>query len=537
MAFFTKQPTREIVDEVMEDTYQLVCSTMGPEGRLIVIQFGEGSKATKDGVTVVKSISYDTPERSIVARMITEASIQTDKSCGDGTTTTVFLTNWLYRSFKDRFTFINQRHLDKLIKEAIQMIKDRIHYVQDVNDDVLRMLAMTTSNNDSRIVDTVLDIYRNSKAEPDITVIEGSSQDDIIESVEGINISGGFAHPSFSFQGTGNPLKVDRKFIPIVVDKDITAHSSSAKASATFDALRDLSAETGECIVLFCRSMDNDFCNQIQIANRQLVTGQNKGGIIVVSIDAQGSVGSGIMSDVAMLFNTTPVAAFDSELMDFDTRCDTEFVITPRNIQIGKLDDVLRDKIEKHVEQIDETIRNLGAAQNDSVVARILRRRKRSLVGGQVKIFVGGDVQSDIRERMDRFTDVIEAVKSALEGGVIPGCGSVLLNVGYDLYKRHPGDEIAATLCEVFSQQYCHLMGESLCPVTEPDYEDQINNVIYTNLATGETGEDPADLGIYDTAEALLNALRAGYKTSTLLINLSGILLGNNLTKKEFKIG
>lgn len=542
MAFFTNDATRKIVEEVTNDVYQLVCSTMGPEGRLIAIQFGESSKTTKDGVTVAKSISYDNIERSMIARMITEASIQTDLSCGDGTTTTVFLTHWLFNSFKDNFSFRSQRHLDKLIKEAIELVKGHVHTVHDVNDEVLRMLAMTTSNNDSVIVDKVLDIYRNSKAEPYISVIEGSSQDDIVEVAEGVSINGGYAHPSFSPQGTGNPIAIKSEFIPIIVDKDVTLMSCK-NVEEHIRKLTDELIEQNKLIIIFCRSMDNNICNIVHTANKvysEKCKEQNKqinGGIIVVAVDAQGSVGSGIMSDVAMLLNSEPHPDFDTAMFDFKASCNTELVIGSRSIGVTKLTDEMRENITKHVSHIDETIKSLGAGQQDSVVARILRKRKRSLVGGSVKIFVGGDVQSDIRERMDRFTDVIEAVKSALEGGVIPGCGSVLLKVGQEFNQRYPDDEIAKQLARVFARQYCHLMS-----VDSEDFDDifskeALGQIEYTNLATGEVASNPGVLGIYDTAEALLNALRAGYKTSTLLINLSGILLGNNLSKKEFKIG
>ena len=159
--------------------------------------------------------------------------------------------------------------------------------------------------------------------------------------------------------------------------------------------------------------------------------------------------------------------------------------------------------------------------------------RKNTLTGGRVKIFVGGDVLSDVMERQDRFTDVKEAIKSALEGGIIPGCGSVLLSIGRELRSKYPEDEIAIKLSDVFSYQYCHLMDVDSTDIYDVDPE----GIVYTNLATGEHANNPEELGIYDTAGALSNALRAGHKTASLLINLSGVLLGNNLGRQTIKIG
>lgn len=536
-SFYTNNDTRQIVDKVTNDVYQLVCSTMGPDGKLIAIQKDRLMHLTKDGVTVAKSIEYDDTAYNIVSRMITEASVETDNICGDGTTTTVFLTNHLYNAFKHNFGFKVQRRLDKLIEETADIVTDYIHNCS-IDDELLRLVALTTSNNDEDIVNKVLDIYKTSEAEPYIDVIEGSTNDDIIEKHSGITISGGYAHPSFSPNGTGNAIKLNVPYVPVVIDKDINT-ISCPNIGEELETLEKALENSKHPIFIFCRSMDNGVCNAIGTINGKhfkKLREHNPEAVIntyicVVRVDAQGSIGTGIMSDVAMLTNGDLYPEFNTEIIDFNKVSKTPIIITSSTIELTEVSDKLHKEILKQVANIDESIKALGATKQDSVIARILKHRKRSLIGGRVTIAVGGKVRSDIIERKDRFTDVIMAVKSALNGGVIPGCGFVLLEAGKELLKRYPEDELVEKLAYVFSRQYCYLMDYDTNP-----YEDY-DSLEYHNLATGEVGSNPKAIEVYDTAAALLSALKAGYKTSTLLINLSGILLGNALTRQEIKIG
>ena len=537
--FLTSSPTREHVDNVINDVFQLVCSTMGCDGRLVLIQLDNLSKTTKDGVTVAKAITYPDVASTMIARMVTEAAIQTDEKCGDGTTTTVFLTYHLYEMFKNINTFKNKRRLEALIKESIESIRHRVYYPKSVDDEVLYKMAMTTSNNDQVIVDKVLQVYRNARAVPKIEILQGSTKEDIIESYPGISISGGFAHPLFSSNQAGGPIKLRGKFNPVVIDKDITlitCHNPEER----INKLQDYVSKSDKPVIIFCRSMDNELSNAIAAMNNRLknaaVNSGNdnfQGFALCVKVNAHGSVGTGIMSDMALLVNTKMITDFDIDQFDRDVISETELVIRDNVIQLDKIDNDLQERIEKQVALIKQGIHDLGAGQQNSAMARIMNMRIHSLVGGRVKIFVGGDVASDVMERQDRFTDVKEAVKSALVGGIIPGCGSVLLELGRELKASYPDDEIANKLAKVFSMQFCHLMGED----HENIYSVDPATISFTNLATGESANTPEDIGVYDTAEALLNALRAGYKTSSLLMDLSGVLLGNNLGRQTIQIG
>ena len=72
-----------------------VKSTLGPRGRFVIIESEEhtgGMTVTKDGVTVANSVNLYDPVENMAVRMVRQAAQKTATTAGDGTTTSVILT-------------------------------------------------------------------------------------------------------------------------------------------------------------------------------------------------------------------------------------------------------------------------------------------------------------------------------------------------------------------------------------------------------------------------------------------------------------
>lgn len=163
----TSDDLQTLKEQAIDKVAIAVTGTMGPNGNYALIEHGGRPKVTKDGVSVAKGIKFEDRTMDLVAQVITEASIRTDKDCGDGTTTTVFLTKAFYDKFKTHNTFAEKLKMDKLLKEVLAFIDQRTIIVTP-KDNLLQELALTTSNNDPVIVDNVLSIYDVVKGNPDI---------------------------------------------------------------------------------------------------------------------------------------------------------------------------------------------------------------------------------------------------------------------------------------------------------------------------------------------------------------------------------
>ena len=73
-----------------------VKTTMGPKGRLVLIQRSGHPTITKDGVTVAQAINLVDEVENLAVSVIREAASRTAEEAGDGTTTATVLAQAIF---------------------------------------------------------------------------------------------------------------------------------------------------------------------------------------------------------------------------------------------------------------------------------------------------------------------------------------------------------------------------------------------------------------------------------------------------------
>lgn len=508
---FDAKDAQAATKRVVRNTANAVIATMGPDGMYSVINHGGNPKATKDGVTVCGAIQYDKPEEDLISRILTEAAMKTDFECGDGTTTTVFLTSEFYEAFSDQMTFINKRKLTQYVDEVIKVIEKHSLNVT-VSSPELMSLARTTSNNDERIASNVLSIFRDYPG-AEIRCQEGRQEEDVIDVAEGLTLLAYYASPVFSPNGANAPSLI-ANFIPIVIDNNLKRLSGNQEEELMKMVIEIHQAGPDTPIVIFGRNFDNEFVQCIVRINNKLKAMK----IICCAVVAAGSSGTGVMGDIARVFD----ANVYSELLDYRGSVPTPY---KDSILISSSGVVVRDpspetlvRINERVAHIREEISALPPEKVHTSYGNILRSRVNRLIGGEVTIYVGGITTSDIKERIDRYVDVSKAVKAALTNGIIPGCGYALILAAEDLELRYAGDKLFDKFKAVLCKQYEYLMNTRYVG---------IDKMRFTDLATGKESHNPQLLEIYDATKALTTALSGGLKTAIILSSVSSIVLGN----------
>jgi chaperonin GroEL len=77
-----------------------VSSTLGASGRTVVLEDDFGNPyVTKDGVTVANSILLSSPVENLGVSMMKQAAQQTANMAGDGTTTSIVLTQAIIEAY------------------------------------------------------------------------------------------------------------------------------------------------------------------------------------------------------------------------------------------------------------------------------------------------------------------------------------------------------------------------------------------------------------------------------------------------------
>lgn len=556
MQLLTIKETIGLVDQTIADVREAVCSTMGPNGRLAFISSGVSTKTTKDGVTVAKSIKFDDPRQELINRVITEPALKTDQDCGDGTTTTILLTHELTKAHRKLSTFVQQRELERLVNMVIEELTNMSIKV-DVDDPRLYAMALTSSNQDTTLAKTICDLYAASKGRyPEIDLKEGMSYEDDIERIEGRVLGMSYGNPWFGANNNGGELEL-RGFRAVVVDARLMGLSDKEMFEALDAARRGLDITAP--LVLVVRSIEQDavsqvmgYCEQYMRLARSREAGMvfKTLPVTVMATNFGGTIGTSMMQDLAVMLSAPMV----SNMTDIRY---TELFDVGSVLRLGSSRSYLTEitpegehKINQQADLLVEQLGKLSLTEKFSLRARFMEKRIRNLRGQLITIHVGGETHSEIKERLDRYEDVVKAVKSGLENGILPGGGIAIMQATNTAIKRYtkwekPFGVDPEELCErqtpfivavaqmALAQRIQLFSDTDLSnPAWFSDDPDMLklalNEGHILDLATGRI-DTPENLGVYDTAFASITALKGGLQTAKLLANAQTLVLGDKV--------
>lgn len=532
--FLTIEGTSNLVEKVVEQVTKAVTSTMGPNGKVAVISTGTKPKVTKDGVTVARAIKFNDPRMELINKVVTEAPIKTDEECGDGTTTTTLLLGELFKIYREFDSYQQQNFIDRLVALWIEQLKANTIYV-DVEDCRLLDLARISSNNDIELCTLVVELYREHKGYfPTIDLVQGVEAVDKVIRSNGLTTGAVYSNHLY---GGGNTQVTYNDYVPIVMDFPI--RPGDVDAESFMRALANLgkqwsitAKDLGKSItiILVARAVETVFDNHILALNKAMAQQDLDVKFVACRMNgAGGSVGTHLLQDLGIMLDAPMINTMEQlNSVEVGLRSDPFTIGTVRSVfSPGEL---AQERINKRVEELQETLGEYTGKDRFNMRARFDEKRIRNMTGKLVTIWVGGETESDVIERKDRFEDVVKAVKSALVNGIVPGVGTTLIKamaeVAVIIHKENPDTlpthwkEILGGLLEVSHKQNEILM-EGVINDDNPE-----NEVI--DLATGRRGK-PEHLGIYDTAYAAITALRGGAQNAKILANMRSIMVSDKL--------
>ena len=101
------------------------------------------------------------------------------------------------------------------------------------------------------------------------------------------------------------------------------------------------------------------------------------------------------------------------------------------------------ESIETRVEELQQQI---DKATTPFEVEK-LQERLAKFVGGVAIIHVGGNTETEMKEKKDRVDDALHATKAAIEEGIVPGGGTALLYASNGLKADTTGAQIVVEAC------------------------------------------------------------------------------------------
>lgn len=391
--------------------------TLGPKGRNVALERKYGTTLiTNDGVTIAKDIELDDEFENIGASVIKEASIKTNDTAGDGTTTACVLAQSIVNSgVKNIAGGANQILLKKGIGIAtntvVEYLKSISTPIKDTKD--LFNIASISAENEE-IGRIIAQAFEEVGADGSISVEDGKTIATELKIVKGLEFDKGYVSPYMATSAEKMCSELDNAYI-LIVDGKIS------NIQELVPVLEQVST-TLKPLLIIADDYDTEVINT-------LVVNKLRGAINVVAVKAPyyADKRKAVLQDIAVLTGGEVI--------------DQERGLNLSKAQIGTLGRAENIKVTK-----DSTLITKGLGSDDAIASRIaeikgqiaacdnafdrevLTKRLARFAGGVAVIMVGCPTDVETMELKLRVEDAISATKSAISEGVVAGGGIALLN-------------------------------------------------------------------------------------------------------------
>ena len=414
-----------------------VVSTLGPNGRNVVIANSDGPQSTKDGVTVAKSITLKNPTQELGVQLVKQAAIKTAEKAGDGTTTSTLLAREMIKAGLNALNNNEnavqiKRDIDKTVKSVVHNLRNNIS--EDISgENQLEQIATISSNNDEETGKLVATAIEKVGMEGVVHIEESRTGETYLETVEGLQFDRGYKSPYFVTDNNSMTAVLDN---PLVL---ITEHKLT-KVKELLPVLEAVSAQA-KSLLIIAEDIDQE-------ALATLVVNKMRGTMQVCAVKAPdfGDRRKLVLEDIAI---TTGGQVFSREKgMKLD-KFSWEWFGEARTVTVEKEQTTIVDgkgEVEKIEKRIEELQTQIDKAVTPFEVEK-LQERLAKFVGGVAIIHVGGNTETEMKEKKDRVDDALHATKAAIEEGIVPGGGTALLYASSGLEVNSTGAAIVKQAC------------------------------------------------------------------------------------------
>jgi chaperonin GroEL len=395
-----------------------VVTTLGPKGRNVALDKKYGAPTvTHDGVTVARDIELDDPFENMGAQLLKEAATKTEDDAGDGTTTATLLAQAIiHEGLRNVAAGANPMQMktgvEKATAIAVKAIKDAATPVKG-HDEVAQVATVSAA--DAEIGNLIAEVMDKVGQDGVITVEESKTLAFETEYVEGMQFDRGYLSPYFVTDTHRMESVLEDPYI-LITDK---------KISAIADILPTLEKVIGtgkKELLIVAEDVDGE-------ALATLVVNKLRGIVSVLAVKAPGfgDRRKEMLRDVAVLTGGQVVSEELGKKLDSAQLADLG---QARRVVATKDETTIVEgrgapaEIEGRMKQIKAQIEETTSDYDKEK----LQERLAKLAGGVAIIKVGAGTEVELKEKKHRVEDALSATRAAVEEGIVPGGGVVLLH-------------------------------------------------------------------------------------------------------------
>ena len=392
--------------------------TLGPKGRNVVLDKGYGIPTiTNDGVTIAKEIELKDPFENLGAQIVKEVATKSNDVAGDGTTTATVLAQALIKEGLKMVAsganpvFI-RKGMEKASKKVIEELVKRAKKIES-NDEIAQVGAISASDEEiGKLIAQAMEKVGESGV---ITVEEAKSLDTTLEVVEGMQFDNGYLSPYMVSDTERMVVELDNPFI-LITDKKISGMKELLP-------ILEKTVELGRPMLIIAEDVEGE-------ALATLVVNKLRGTLNIAAVKAPafGDRRKAMLEDIAVLTGGEVIS--EEKGIKLET-ADINFLGQAKKVRITKDNTVIVDgmgesqNIKARVAQIKNTIENTTSDYDREK----LQERLAKLSGGVAVIKVGAATETEMKERKLRIEDALNATKAAVEEGIVPGGGTILVQI------------------------------------------------------------------------------------------------------------
>jgi chaperonin GroEL len=482
--------------------------TLGPKGRNVVLEKKYGAPTiTNDGVTIAREIEVEDVFENCGVQLLKEVATKTNDVAGDGTTTATLLAQAMVKEgLRNVAAGANPLALKKGIEFAVDaVVKELGKAAKDVSTDKKKIAEVAAiSSADATIGQTIADAMEKVGKDGVITVEESNKFGIDIELVEGLQFDKGYLSPYMVTDPDRMEAGLSDPYILI----------ANQKISAINDLIPILEKvmQAGKPLLIIAEDVEGE-------ALATIVVNKLRGTINCVAVKAPGfgDRRKSMLEDIAIVTGGKVVSE--------------ELGMKLENITIDMLGQARQIKVDKENTTVVE-----GKGSVDAIKGRIkqikteieqsdsdfdkekLQERLAKLSGGVAVIKVGAATEVE---------DALSATKAAVEEGIVPGGGVVLVDISKKIdVKSLSGDVLTGAMIVIKSLE------EPLRQIANnAGLEGSVVVEKVRNLPEGE-GLDAAtgkyvnmiEAGIIDPAKVTRSALQNAASVAALLLTTEVII-------------
>ena len=412
------EDARKALEVGVDTLADAVKITLGPKGRNVVLDRGFGAPMiTNDGVTIAKEIELKDPIENLGAQIVKEVATKSNDVAGDGTTTATVLAQALIKEGLKMVAsganpvFI-RRGMELASKKVIEELTKRAKKVES-NDEIAQVGAISAG--DTEIGQLIAQAMEKVGESGVITVEEARSLDTTLDVVEGMQFDNGYLSPYMVSDSERMVVEMDNPFV-LITDKKI------ANMKELLPIL-EKTVELGRPMLIIAEDVEGE-------ALATLVVNKLRGTLNIAAVKAPafGDRRKAMLQDIAILTGGEVIS--EEKGIKLET-ADLNFLGQAKKVRITKDNTVIvdglgeKDAIQARIGQIKNSI----AETTSDYDREKLQERLAKLSGGVAVIKVGAATETEMKERKLRIEDALNATKAAVEEGIVPGGGTILIQI------------------------------------------------------------------------------------------------------------